>query len=144
MFRLILIIIFTATLLLKGVAILQNPPLLGQSDGVMPLTTRTVLVLAMLVEAACILGLYHSLHATQAARIALGFIIPASIYRLAGSFSGASHCPCLGSLTGWWPWLAQNQTAVLNTLAAWMFLVAVLVLARNPARKESADGVMVA
>ena len=136
--------ILLATLLLKVAALLHHPGLLEQPDGVLPLTTRSVLVLAMAAECACIAGLWFARTPAGSAAVVLLFIIPASLYRLAGSFLGASHCPCLGSLAGWWPWLAAHQTAVLNTIAAWMFLSAVMVLVRNPSVGQTSEGVVAA
>ena len=98
----------------------------------------------MLIEAVCLAAVIRSRSVRIVAQILIGFIVPASLYRLAGTFLGATHCPCLGSLAGWWPWLAANQTAVLNTIAAWMFLSAVMVLARNPSANQSGEGVVVA
>ena len=137
-------VVLLATLLLKAGALVHHPGLLDQPDGVLPLTIRSVLILAMAAEIACLAGLWFARTPTASAVVVLLFIVPASLYRLAGTFYGAAHCPCLGSLSGWWPWLAAHETAVLNTIAAWMSLSALLVLARNPVQRKSSEGVVAA
>jgi hypothetical protein len=63
-----------------------------------------------------------------AALVILTFIVPASLYRLAAHLTGGAACPWLGQPSGWWPWLANHETMVLNTLAAWLFLSSVWVV----------------
>jgi hypothetical protein len=132
MIRVISILVLASTLLLKGIALMQGAPLLAQPDGVLPFSTQTVLIMALVLELACLTAVFRCRTQDGVAWCLLWFIVPASTYRLAGAFGGAVTCPCLGSLTGWWPWLAVHQTAVLNTVAIWMFLSAVMVLWRRP------------
>lgn len=138
------ITILSVTLLLKSATFLHKAALLEQLDDVLHVKIRFVLIIAVVLEAACLAALLRVQSNRTAAIAILCFIVPASLYRLAGTFFGAVQCPCLGSLTGWWPWLATNQAAVLNVIASWMFLSAVLVLARNPAGTQTAEGVVAA
>ena len=85
----------------------------------------------MQYELFCLTVIIYSKSLERMAWVALSFILPASLYRLVGSlFEGRGYCPCLGSLTGWWPWFAVRQTAVLNVIAFWLFLISILVLWR--------------
>ncbi len=144
MMRTMALTVLAVTMGAKILGLIASPALLLKPDGVFPLQIRAVMMLAICFEAVCFICLFLTSEKRRVSYLMLIFIVPASLYRLAGTFLGVAHCPCLGSLTGWWPWLAVHQTAVLNTIAAWMFLSAVLVLARNPSGKEVAGEVVAA
>lgn len=144
MYRSIAASVFISTALLKEVSLAYNETLLNLPDEVLFVPQRFVLAVAIVVELICLFLIWYLRSDKHVARVVLCFIVPASLYRLAGTFLGISHCPCLGSLTGWWPWLAAHQTAVLNTIAAWMFVSAVMVLVRNPSVGQTSKGVVAA
>ena len=50
------------------------------------------------------------------------FALMALIYRLSRSAIGvAGHCPCLGNVAEWWPWLSKHQDGL--SLFLMLFLV---------------------
>ena len=95
-----------------------------------------MLLAATLVELMVVVFVWRFKTPISAGALTLAFIVPASLYRLAGHLLGQPHCPCLGYPSGWWPWLAANETAVVNTLAAWLFLSSSMMLCL-PALRDS-------
>lgn len=71
----------------------------------------------------------------KAAWSVFAFSIVVLAYRMMANIYGASHCPCLGNVTQWWPWLGRHENPILTTVAVWLLLTSAfqLVLRRKQA-----------
>lgn len=128
MHRVAAIVLLLLTASLKVAALGHESPVLDQQDAVFRVPLRTVQAGALAVELLCVGLLFRARDAGAAALVVLCFIVPASLYRLAVHLSGGAGCPCLGHPAAWWPWLANHEGVVLNTVAAWLFLSSVCVV----------------
>jgi hypothetical protein len=115
-------VILALTATSKIISLFHPGPLLFQGDVVFKVPIHYVVAAAASLEV--ILCICINFIFTDAISLVSVFVFSNVIlaYRALAVSSGKSHCPCLGNVANWWPWLGQNETPVLNTVVIWLFL----------------------
>lgn len=136
--------VLTATIVLLSTAILKaltlamgRPDLLNSPDPLLPVSTRAMLIAALLVEAGVLFLIFR---AGDKALKGLAITVAAAeflVYHAAAAQAGyKGRCPCLGAL---WDWVGLNEqwaNALASLLAFSLFLSGISLLVRNwPGRK---------
>src|ERR1041385_6591292 len=119
------------TALSKFFALLHPARLLYQTDQFFNVPILYVVMGACLVECSLCVGIWRFHDNTKVAWSVLAFALAILAYRTVAVTSGFTHCPCLGNLTDWWPWMGRNENSLLTTIAVWLLLTSTLQLAQK-------------
>src|SRR5262245_7538048 len=118
----IVVAVLALTAIPKLVAFLWPGRLLYENDGVLGLPLLWVVGGAGLVEAGLCIFVARSRGLSRPAWGVCLFAVVILTYRTIAHQQGVAHCPCLGNVIVWWPWLGRHENPILITLAFWLFL----------------------
>ena len=140
MYRSLVIIIFSATLLLKIGALIQEPRLLDEGDAVFPVTLRTLTRAAVVLEVCIIIFAASHRSVPKVAFVCLAFIVTASVYRAITYATIGKRCTCLGQLSSWLPAIIPWEENIVNFFAFTIAVSSLAILGKQINRSKTKLG----
>lgn len=119
----------------KLFAIVNPTKLMDQTDHVLHVQIRYVIVVACIAEIFLCAFLYLTASQLKTIWSVFAFSVLILLYRTLASANGAITCPCLGNVADWWPWLGRHEGPILTSVAIWLFLTSAIQLI--PGREDS-------
>lgn len=117
-----MVCILAITALLKLIGLAQSPEWISTQDAVMPVQLGYMVGLAAIIEILVLAYVWTSTRDYQAAYAVIFLSVVIVLYRLLANMSGNAHCPCLGNIADWWPWLGRYQGQLLTTILSWLII----------------------
>jgi hypothetical protein len=123
------------TAIAKFFGLLHRSNLLFQIDPVFKVPIIHVVATACFLEFAMTVGVWFVADQNKVAWMVFIFAVTALTYRGIAAASGVTHCPCLGNVADWWPWLGRNENPLLATVSIWLLFTSASQLI--PRREEA-------
>lgn len=126
--RIVVLLVFVLTLAAKLMSLAHPVPLLKTPDSVVGLPVVFVMLAAVLLEAAICISIFLFDEDKMIAYEVIFFSLLVLGYRVLAAMGGLTHCPCLGNIADWWPWLGRHEQPVMMALAVWLLATSCLQL----------------
>jgi hypothetical protein len=111
----------------KLLGLIHPAPLLFQPDGVVGVQIIYVVAAACLAELLLCALIAFAEPVWHLSALAAWAVVVVG-YRIAAASVGG-HCPCLGNVAQWWPWLGRHEGPLLTTVVCWLLITSVAQLA---------------
>jgi hypothetical protein len=120
--KIVVVTVLALTAFSKLLGAIHPVKLLSEPDSVFGIHIYYVVVAACTVEFALCYCITFIFDDAKSAWSVFAFASIVIAYRTIANIDVGSHCPCLGNITEWWPWLGRNENSVLTTVAVWLLL----------------------
>lgn len=135
MWRMIVIAVLVTTAAAKLLSLVNPTPLLNERDVILRMSMSHAVLLAGVLELALAGLVWRAQRQRTAAIGVILFSAAILFYRVTAYTNGITHCPCMGNVANWWPWLGRHEGPILLMVACWLLITSIMevIVTENPA-----------